>query len=546
MEEGGTLVFQPAGAHRWMISNNLKMKDMNRDRWKKLMYGLTAALLLSACSQDEPGENSTALPEGEYPLQIGSVTLTAEVSEQPWTRVSENPTDGMSSVWKDGDRIGVRIGDNEETGIYVMNVDAEGRVVGVTPEKAVYWKDKQPATITAWYPLNEELDFTHQNNGLTYLLKGTSTSNANYNTSANLTFSHRLAKVRVKLKGTKADEVTAVTVRSYPKATHNQGTYVAKEGNAAYYPMREANYGGQTYWEANLLDGHLEAANTFRVSSDGKNFVQAKLTTDVDITPGYVHTININVGEAQQVTGNISDDNTYIVSGTREESVNITGGNPTIYLKDANINVSDGPAINITNGNPTIHVFGESNTVSSDNGAGIYVAEGCTVTIQGSSRKDDVLKATAGGDGAGIGSSGADDTSTLSCGNIVIKNVTVYAYSDMSMECTPGIGSLENCGSITIDNSTVYAYGVAQHLYYTPAIGSCQSLPSITISNSEIFAYRGSYNYISTADWIGCGGSSYQGNSIQGTITKTIVHKNAYNRPGYPPQEITGESQTFE
>ena len=90
---------------------------------------LVAALLLSACSQDEPTENSTALPEGEYPLQIGSVTLTAEVSEQPWTRVSENQADGMSSVWKDRDKIGVRIGDNEETGIYVMNVDAEGRVV---------------------------------------------------------------------------------------------------------------------------------------------------------------------------------------------------------------------------------------------------------------------------------------------------------------------------------------------------------------------------------------------------------------------------------
>ena len=238
-----------------MISNNLKMKDMNKDRWKKLMYGLAAALLLSACSQDEPTENSTALPEGEYPLQIGSVTLTAEVSEQPWTRVSENPTDGMSSVWADGDRIGVRIGDNEETGIYVMNVDAEGRVVGVTPEKAVYWKDKQPATVTAWYPLNEELDFTHQDQGLTYLLQATGDGNYQ-STPINLNFTHKLAKVRVKLEGTKADEVTAVTVRSYPKATHNQGTYVAKEGNAAYYPMREANYGGQTYWEANLLDGH--------------------------------------------------------------------------------------------------------------------------------------------------------------------------------------------------------------------------------------------------------------------------------------------------
>ena len=63
---------------------------------------LVAALLLSACSQDEPTENSTALPEGEYPLQIGSVSLTAEVSEQPWTRVAES-TDGMSSEFKAGD-----------------------------------------------------------------------------------------------------------------------------------------------------------------------------------------------------------------------------------------------------------------------------------------------------------------------------------------------------------------------------------------------------------------------------------------------------------
>ena len=179
---------------------------MNKDRWKKLMYGLVAALLLSACSQDEPTEHSTTLPEGEYPLQIGSVSLTAEVNEQPWTRVSENPTDGMSSVWKDGDKIGVRIGDNEGTGIYVVDVDIEGSVVGVTPEKAVYWKDKQPATITAWYPLNEELDFTHQDQGLTYLLKATGDGNYQ-STPINLNFTHQLAKVRVELTGTKSNEV---------------------------------------------------------------------------------------------------------------------------------------------------------------------------------------------------------------------------------------------------------------------------------------------------------------------------------------------------
>ena len=90
------------------------------------------ALLLSACSQDELAENNTTLPEGEYPLQIGSVTLTAEVSEQPWTRVAES-TDGMSSVWKDRDKIGVRIGDNEETGIYVIMPIAAQPAMPVMP-----------------------------------------------------------------------------------------------------------------------------------------------------------------------------------------------------------------------------------------------------------------------------------------------------------------------------------------------------------------------------------------------------------------------------
>ena len=290
-----------------------------------------AALLLSSCSQEELGEQGMALPEGEYPLQIGSVTLTAEVNEQPWTRVAES-TDGMSSVWKDRDKIGVRIGDNEETGIYVLNVDAEGRVVGVTPEKAVYWKDKQPATITAWYPLDEELDFTHQNQGLTYLLQGT--SNADYNTSANLTFSHQLAKVRVKLEGTKANEVTAVTVRSYPTSTHVQGTLNKQDTSrpTPYVPMREATYDGVKYWEANLRPGYLEADNTFEVAKEGGPPVRVRLENDVSITAGQVHTINISVNpvvpedatDITNVTGEISDKGDYVVSGERNTTINIT------------------------------------------------------------------------------------------------------------------------------------------------------------------------------------------------------------------------------
>ena len=481
---------------------------------------LVAALLLSACSQDEPTENNTTLPEGEYPLQIGSVTLTAEVSEQPWTRVAES-TDGMSSEFKAGDAIGVSLYGETATYTYDGNT--------WTSETPLYWKDKQPATVTAWYPVEEEIDFTQQDvKGLTYLLKGTSNTDADYDTPANLTFTHQLAKVRVKLEGAKANEVTAVTVRSYPKATHNQGTNVTKEGDAAYYPMREATYDGETYWEANLLDGHLEAANTFRVSSDGKNFVQVKLTKDVNIDPGYVHTININVGEAQPVEGEISDDGYYLVSGTFDQQITITGGNPTIYLEGASINVSDGPAmegasinvsdgpaINITGGNPTIYVFGKNNTITSSNGAGIYVAEGYSVTIKGNNT-DDELTVTGNNGGAGIGGyyAGNDPYYTAySCGNINISNITLTASSDMysASYASAGIGATGDgtVGKISIVNAVVYATGNGNAYYGGAAIGGGSSGSSagqtafdISISNSEIHATKGS----SYASYIGAGG----------------------------------------
>lgn len=497
---------------------------------------LVAALLLSACSQDEPGENSTALPEGEYPLQIGSVTLTAEVSEQPWTRMAES-TDGMSSEFKAGDAIGVSLYGKTATYTYDGNT--------WTSEAPLYWKDKQPATVTAWYPVDEEIDFTQQDvKGLTYLLKGTSNTDADYDTPANLTFTHQLAKVRVKLEGAKANEVTAVTVRSYPKATHNQGTNVTKEGDAAYYPMLKANYGGETYWEANLLDGHLEAANTFRVSSDGKNFVQAKLTTDVNITPGYVHTININVGEAKPVEGKISDDGYYLVSGTFDQQITITGGNPTIYLEGASINVSDGPAINITGGNPTIHVFGKNNTITSSNGAGIYVAESYSVTIKGNTT-DDELTVTGNNGGAGVGGYVMKTNvspyyyENIPCGNISISNVKLTASCNSNYVAagySAGIGAAGNSmvGSIDINNAIVTAIGQGNDLMGAAAIGGgidalqTQTDFDITISDSEIHATRGT----SYASYIGAAGAQTRPIGYDVISTAKITNSTIYNESG--------------
>ena len=250
-----------------------------------------AALLLSACSQDELAENSTALPEGEYPLQIGSVSLTAEVSEQPWTRVSENPTDGMSSEFKAGDAIGVSL--NGETATYTYDGTEW------TSEAPLYWKDKEPATVTAWYPVDEEIDFTQQDEGLTYLLKGTSNADADYDTPANLTFAHQLAKVRVVLEGDKANEVQAVTVRSSLRSINDHGTLgAATGGDPIYVPMMEATYNGQRCWEASLRPGWLEPANTFEVSKAEGDPVRVTLDDRVTINAGQVHTITIGVEQA--------------------------------------------------------------------------------------------------------------------------------------------------------------------------------------------------------------------------------------------------------
>lgn len=516
---------------------------------------LVAALLLSACSQDELAENSTALPEGEYPLQIGSVTLTAEVSEQPWTRVAES-TDGMSSVWKDRDKIGVRIGDNEETGIYVMNVDAEGRVVGVTPEKPVYWKDKQPATITAWYPLNEELDFTHQNQGLTYLLKAT--GNGDYqSTPINLNFIHQLAKVRVKLEGTKANEVTAVTVRSYPTSTHSHGTLDSQDRSLTpqYVSMREAIYDGVKYWEANLRPGTLQANNSFEVAKEGGTPVRVTLDADVSITAGQVHTINISVNpvvpeDAEVITdatGEISDEGDYVVRGSFGNSITITGGSPDIYLDNANIDLSRNyqiiNPISITNGaSPIIHVVGNNSITACDytnvRMAGIYVDSQSSVTICGNGT-DDVLTVTGGSDGAAIGGYSSDYTTDYACGDIAISNVTVYAYAVHACvnKYPPAIGSTGDatCGSITITDAIVHAHSQGIDNYSAPAIGAFSYVPEITISGSEIYAYRGTTGNASYADYIGQGGnfSGYQGGQIQGTIKNTTVHKYLYQMRDY-------------
>ena len=491
---------------------------------------LMAATLFTACTQDELAEQGNTLPDGEYPLQIGSVSITAESSEEPWTRVAENETDGMGSHWTGGERIGVRIAGSEETGIYIINVDDAGNVT-VEPETPVYWKSTQTAEVTAWYPVVETVDLSDQSSGLAYVLK-TEVPDATCGEPVSLGFKHQLAKVRVVLSGTQAGEVEKVEVHNYTSCTHVSGGNVvgSTEGWITMHRVDAATY------EANVVPGTINLADF--ICLNGTTVVTNLTGLPTTLEAGTMYTANITVGEPVLQDGTtITEAGTYNMQGTYTQGITISGTGITVKLDGVTLNTSD-IGINVQS-DATIQVSGANNTITSGS-AGIYVAEGSTVTITGRDRND-VLTAQAGGDAAGIGGC----NNNQDCGSINISNVTVIARGSQLSAISPGIGSTSTnrCGQITIDNATIHAYGEGlSNTAECPAIGTGianslaygSTLPTVIIRNgAEVHAHRGG----SSADYIGypfvLGSSTGAASTINpgagGSITDSTVYKYTYN-----------------
>lgn len=272
---------------------------MNRSNLH-LLRNMAAALLLCAgfasCSQDDLTGNQQGepLPPGEYPLEIGSVSLAANVDEQPWsvdapqTRVSEN-SDGNSSRWNNNDKIHVLINGGGFTNKeLICTLDANGQVTGYSGQ--LYWKNTKQATINAWYAspeTNGTINLSDQTGGLVYVLKGS--GKGSYNAPVNLTFTHALAKVRVVLTDDQA--VKDVKIRSYTECTHTKGESI-KGRTEGWITMKECNYNGRKCWEANVVPEHEITA--FQV-----NGVENTLTTSVTPKAGKWHEITIKVKKSQ-------------------------------------------------------------------------------------------------------------------------------------------------------------------------------------------------------------------------------------------------------
>lgn len=447
-----------------------------------------AAALLTACTQDELAEQGNTLPDGEYPLQIGSVSIIAESSEEPWTRVTEKP-DGSGSVWQPYDAITVSL--DGETATYTYDGSAW------TSDTPLYWKNTQTAEVTAWYPVVETVDLSDQSSGLVYVLRATA-DNANHNTPVNLQFEHQLAKVRVVTKGTV--NVGSISIQYPDLCVVNEGI-VTSGGSRVDLDLYKTYYEGiGTCWEINLPVGNVEACSVAPIENSAM-MMYVQLTSSVTLEAGKVHTITITANREGTQTINlanedyeINSDGIYYFSGTASHAIRVTGGNPNIYLEDVTISVSSGSAIDIQGGNPTIHVRGERNTVASTDNTGIAVSGGATLTIEGRSTAD-MLTATAGNGGAGIGSPLGGTVG----GNITIGNVTIHATggSGNSAFGGAGIGSSGsgNCGDVTITDAVIMANGGD----YSSGIGmgygntSQPSIGKITITNSDVTAKAGRY-----------------------------------------------------
>ena len=484
-------------------------------KMRHILFLVLAAIALTACTQDELAEQPTTLPEGAYPITIASVQVAEAL---PQTRITET-SDGMGSTWneRNPDMVIVKVtgggNDAESTCTLFGN-----KIIASTAN--LWWHTTEISSVNAWYSnlkgSNTSSDMfavtlanQTTDNGLAYVLKADEVK-ANYQTeNITLTFRHQLAKIRVKLEGAKAGDVTSVSVKSRTSCTVAEGNVTAGT-DEGYIAMRQATYNGQVYWEANVVPG-VEIKD-FRLNGD----VDCQLTQTVMPQAGHVHEVNINVKPKFSIVdndgnpvdaGNINTDVT--ITGASDQPITITG-TCNVTLKDVSLNVGSGNAISITSGSPTIQVEGDNTITTAGSGAGIYVEENSAVTIMGDSRNDELT--VRGGNGSpGIGGY-IINNSNINCGNIKITNVSVIAYgsTDNISDTSSGIGNAyegATCGTITIENATVHAYGVnVGNVIFTPGIGngylgeSNPSLPIVNISNdSEVHVHRGGGN----ADYIG-------------------------------------------
>lgn len=512
-------------------------------RFLKLAYAMTTALLLAACSQNEFSDSQgEPLPEGKYPLEISSVSMSVQSSSEPWnanapqTRVAEN-ADGSGSVWEwnGSEKIGVQLYTDGETATYTLN---SGNTL--TPDKTLYWKNTQQTTVKAWYPTDATVSLIDQSSSLAYVLAGT--GSGNYQSPVNLTFTHALAKVRVKLEGDKSTGVTGVHLYTYTSCTNSKGT-VSNGATDGWIKMKEVTYNDVTYYEANVMPNH--EIKKFKIN----DAIEGELTTAVTPQAAKVNEITLTVGKKILHPGadgkfTVNKDDDVIIknyTGTAPIEVN---GNATITIENVKL-TTEGTVMTINKGaNVKLIVEGTENEfTSTNNGSGIGADGNSNITIEGRGVTNSSLKVSAG-NGHTVGIGFVLNNSWGKYGDISITKVTLEVNNGTGNDsggdqagAAIGISGHVNiqdgyevkCGDIKITDATVTAnskggaacIGTGYVLDNDPTI-----MGTISISNSTITASSEGNSYGHNGACIGFGAISGKGNA---TIKKIEINSSSLN-----------------
>lgn len=430
-----------------------------------------------------------------YPITFTAVQVAPE--NMPQTRVSEDEN-GMSSQWDGGEVIKVTVsgaGNDMETD---CTLDGSGNITAYNPQ--LYWQNTNDATVNAWYSniaeqstvTEKTVSLANQSAGLAYVLKADPVTENYKKENIALTFSHQLAKIRVKLEnGSYEGDLSGATVKvkGYTSCTVTDGD-VSGGSEEGYITMHKNG----DWYEANLVPGTLQTSETFEIiSADGKTTKASLKEDNVTLEKGIVHEITINVESKFILIDNVDE---YTV--TQNKPI-IIRGDVTVNFKNYKVNECyEGATIKIESGSPTLIFEGTGNKIECGE-APILLAPDAGVTIKGSTEnnKDSQLTVKGGNNYPGIGSgySTTDSNIPEKCGNINIENITLYAYGSVQFTNTSAaIGTAGkyagSCGNITINNSVVHAQGgpgaaaigTGGNVYRNITCGK------ITINHSEIYA----------------------------------------------------------
>ena len=546
------------------------MKTTMKHCTSLLLLAIAAIATLASCSENDVSDGDR-LPDGKYPMTFSATQL--EVT--PQTRVSDydDPADNKhKSRFNDGDRIKITVGYAANQASTFCTLNADGTVASY--DSQLYWQSKGEHTINAWYSnitgqstvTSNTVSLADQSSGLAYVLKVE--QKVTYSTQpVSLEFSHQLAKVRVKLvAGTTITDLTDATVtikNQYTGCSIDKGT-VTGTGNGTI-AMHKATYGGETYYEANIVPGTKLAADCFEITAENrKTTVTTPIITTTKAGEMYSFTVTVNTKEID-ITSTADADNPYLYTVSKNASVILDGKG--IPLNNKHIIINDGAHVMLKNvkmtapaevhvievkGNATITLSGENEIIGDNTGAKCPIAitqAGATLTINGTVNDKLTLTAnstfavglgaannanlvinggtiiaTAVDGGAAIGGS-----LYLECGNITINGGDITAKGGKN---SAAIGAgiwiddepIGKCGNITINGGKINAIGNSDSDSESGiGIGSGyrSTCGTITIAGGNIIATAGSGKYggagIGSADFGTCGAITITGGTIEAT-----------------------------